>query len=118
MISSAANVATLLSAGSSSVQMTGMASADLAATGSQKGGMSVEQADKVSKDFESMFVGQMLEQMFGDSLGSSAFGDSETSDVYKGMMMDAYGKEIAKSGGIGIADYVKRELLKQQEIAG
>ena len=83
--------------------------------GSQVGSMSTAQIDKVSKDFESMFMGQMLEQMFGDSQGSEAFGGSETNDVYKGLMMDEYGKQITRAGGIGIADYVKRELLKLQE---
>ncbi len=77
--------------------------------------MSNDQIDKVSKDFESMFVGQMLEQMFGDSEGTEAFGDSQSSEVYKGLMMDEYGKQITRSGGIGIADYVKQELLKLQE---
>ncbi len=81
-----------------------------------KAHMNAQQIDAASKDFESMFVGQMMEQMFGDSLGDQAFGDSETGEIYKGLMMDAYGKEIAKSGGIGIASYVKTELLKLQEI--
>jgi flagellar protein FlgJ len=78
--------------------------------------MGMDAINKTANDFESMFVSQMLEQMFGDSIGSEAYGDSETSDVYKSMMMDAYGKEINKSGGIGIADYVRTELLKLQEI--
>lgn len=78
--------------------------------------MSSEQVDKVAKDFESMFMSQMLDQMFGDTSGTEAFGDSETGDIYKSLMMDEYGKQISKAGGIGIADYVKRELLKEQEI--
>ena len=90
-------------------------SAGLAARANIKN-MSAAQIDTVSKDFESMFVSQMLEQMFGDSQGDEAFGSNETSDVYKSMMADQYGKEIAKSGGIGIADYVKHELLKLQEV--
>ncbi len=77
--------------------------------------MTPQQAENAGKDFESMFMGQMLEQMFGDSVGSQAFGDDDSGEIYKGLMMDAYGKEIGKSGGIGIADYVKRELLKLQE---
>jgi Rod binding domain-containing protein len=31
-------------------------------------------------------------------------------------MVEQYGKQISQSGGIGIADYVKRELLKLQEV--
>ena len=89
---------------------------NLAGASGRVGHMTPGQIDKVSKDFESMFVGQMVEQMFGDSMGSEAFGDHETADIYKGMMADAYGKEIAQSGGIGIASYVKNELLKLQEV--
>ena len=77
--------------------------------------MTPQQAEAAGKDFESMFLSQMLEQMFGDSIGDDAFGDADSSDVYKSMMVDAYGKEISRSGGIGIADYVKKELLKLQE---
>jgi len=92
-------------------------SAGLAAmpSAAQVKSMSTDQVDKVSKDFESMFVSQMLEQMFGESEGDEAFGNSETGDVYKGLMMDEYGKQISRAGGIGIADYVKKELLKLQE---
>lgn len=78
--------------------------------------MNDTQIEKTAKDFESMFVAQMLEQMFGESLGDDLFGDKQTDEVYKGLMMEEYGKEIAKAGGIGIADYVKRELLRLQEV--
>ncbi len=83
--------------------------------GSAVKNMSAGQIDMVSKDFESMFIGMMLEQMFGDSLGTESYGDAESADVYKGMMTEAYGKEIAQAGGIGVASYVKSELLKLQE---
>jgi Rod binding domain-containing protein len=87
------------------------------ATG-QAGAMSSAQIDKTSKDFESMFISQMLEPMFGDSEGDEAFGSAESSDVYKGLLMDQYGKLMTQSGGIGVADYVKKELLKLQEHGG
>ena len=58
----------------------------------------------------------MVEQMFGESIGDDAFGSEESQEIYKGMMVQEYGKVITQSGGIGIADYVKRELLKTQEM--
>lgn len=75
-----------------------------------------QKADKTAKDFESLFITQMLEQMFGESVGTELFGDEESSDVYRQLMVEQYGKKISDSGGIGIADYVKRELLKIQEV--
>ena len=72
--------------------------------------------DAAAKDFEALFISQMVENMFGDSVGSEAFGSEESDEVYKGLMVQEYGKMIVNAGGIGIADYVKRELLKQQEV--
>ena len=81
------------------------------------GKLSSAAVKKIAGDFESMFISQMVEQMFtGDSLGGDAFGSPESDEIYKSMMVDEYAKAIVKSGGIGIADYVKRELLKQQEM--
>lgn len=77
--------------------------------------MTDSQIDKVSRDFESLFIGMMLEHMFGDSVGEEAFGDKQSADVYKGMLTEQYGKEIADAGGIGIASYVRAELLRIQE---
>lgn len=80
--------------------------------------MSPEKINEVSKDFESLFISQMVEQMFGESMGSEAFGSEDTDEIYKGLMVKEYGKMIARSGGIGIAQNIKSELLKQQEIHG
>lgn len=94
--------------------------------------MTPERADAVSKDFESLFVSQMMEPMFGDSVGADAFGSEDTDEIYKGLMVKEYGKLIVKSGGIGIASNiynqlmsknglstgVNGELLKQQEYTG
>ena len=77
--------------------------------------MSKDQIDKVSKDFESLFIGMMVEHMFGDSIGDEAYGDKNSSEVYKSLMTENYGKAIAEAGGIGVASYVKTELLKLQE---
>jgi flagellar protein FlgJ len=109
----AVNMATLMTANISSGTTALQASSAAASSGS----LSDQQASKTAKDFEAMFISQMLEPMFGDSLGTESFGDANTKDIYKGMLMDAYGKEIAKAGGIGIAQYIKTELLKLQEIA-
>ena len=80
--------------------------------------MSPEKIEAVSKDFESLFISQMVEQMFGESMGSEAFGSEDTDEIYKGLMVKEYGKMIMESGGIGIAQNIKSELLKQQEYTG
>ncbi len=73
--------------------------------------------DAVSKDFEAVFLTQMLGAMFeGDDM-TAFFGGGSTGEIYKGYLLDQYGKSIAQNGGIGIASAVKQELLKMQEIA-
>lgn len=91
------------------------ASRSAAASLQPKGIMSTAKIDVVAKDFESMFVAQMLGAMFQDST-LNLFGDEDAQEIYKEMMMDAYGKAIVDSGGIGIAPYVKKELLALQEV--
>jgi Rod binding domain-containing protein len=72
--------------------------------------------DTAAKEFESVFMAQMLEHMFdGVSIDPLSEG-SEGEDVYKSWILQQYGKTIADAGGIGIADYVKRELLNLQEV--
>lgn len=72
--------------------------------------------DAAAKDFEAVFLSQMIGHMFSDvSLDPMSEG-SGGEDVYKSWMVEQYGKIIADAGGIGIADYVKRELLKAQEM--
>ena len=69
----------------------------------------------ISTDFEAVFISQMLGQMFsGDEL-TSFFGGGTAGEIYKGFMLDEYGKSMAKAGGIGIAEQIKTELLKLQE---
>lgn len=72
--------------------------------------------DAASKEFETVFLAQMLEHMFeGVSVDPLSAG-SEGEDVYKSWMIQQYGKTLTDAGGIGIADYVKRELLHLQEV--
>jgi flagellar protein FlgJ len=78
---------------------------------SANGELTRESAKKVSIEFEGLFISQMLEHMFsGESLGESLFGNGETDEIYKSMMVEQYSKAIVKSGGIGIADYIERSL--------
>jgi Rod binding domain-containing protein len=36
--------------------------------------------------------------------------------MYRGLLMQEYGKTVARDGGFGIADAVEREMLKMQEV--
>lgn len=76
-----------------------------------------ERARATGKQFEAMFVTQMLNHMFtGLDAEKSYFGGGHAEAMFRPMLMEEYGKMIANRGnGIGLADAVTRTLLAQQE---
>lgn len=71
--------------------------------------------DKTSKDFEAVFLGQMLQPMFNTMEIDPNMGGGSAEEVYRSMLADEYGKLLAKRGSIGIASEVKKEMLRVQE---
>lgn len=70
---------------------------------------------QAAEDFEAVFVAQMLAPMFDTLPTHGTFGGGPGEDIYRSLMVQEYGKAIARSGGVGIADQVERELLRIQE---
>ncbi|MBA5779309.1 rod-binding protein [Stappia sp. F7233] len=77
---------------------------------------SLSTIEKNARDFESVFLNTMLQQMFTGIEDGGAWGGGTGSDAWQGLLIDEYSKAIAGAGGIGIADAVKRELIALQEI--
>ena len=76
----------------------------------------IEQTRKSAQDFEAMTVGQMLQPMFNTvDTSKGLFGGGKGEAAWKPMMVDEMAKMLAKSGGIGIADAVLKEMLHMQE---
>ncbi|MFN3522270.1 MAG: rod-binding protein [Phenylobacterium sp.] len=69
---------------------------------------------KSAEEFEASFLSIMLQQMFKDVQTSKPFGGGDGEEMFKSFMTDAFAKQMAKSGGIGLADTVGREMLKLQ----
>lgn len=76
-------------------------------------------ADKAARQtaeaFEAMFVSQLLGQMFKGVSAAPPFGGGAGEQVYRDMLGEQYAKTIARSGGIGIADDIHRQILAMQE---
>jgi flagellar protein FlgJ len=81
-------------------------------------GASAEKIDAVAHEFEAQFISQMLENMFSGIDTKDGFGGSNEEETYRSMLVNEYGSIIARAGGIGVADHVKREMLRMQEIEG
>jgi Rod binding domain-containing protein len=54
--------------------------------------------------------------MFEGLSSDGPFGGGQAEETYRGLLVDEYGKAIAKSGGVGLADQIAREMLKMQEV--
>lgn len=81
----------------------------------QVAGLDKQAARQAAEQFEAVFLSQMLQPMFETIPTDSFMGGGHAEKVYRGMMVDEMGKQIAKQGGVGIADTVYREILKLQE---
>jgi Rod binding domain-containing protein len=76
------------------------------------------QIDLAAKDFEASFLAEMLRPMFEEvNQPDEMFGGGKGEEVFGGMMVDEYAKTMVASGGIGLASYVREEMIRLQEAA-
>jgi len=72
-----------------------------------------------AQQFESVFLTNMLEEMFAgvqEKEGPLGAGDSQQGQsAWRSILTEEYANTIAKSGGVGVADHVQRELIALQE---
>jgi len=73
-------------------------------------------ARKAAENFESFFLSQTFESMFSGIGTNSLFGGGEGETIYRSLLLQEYSKVAAKSGGVGLADAVQREILRAQEV--
>ena len=79
--------------------------------------MKMMSRDLVSaEEFEAVFLSQMLEPMFKGIETDGMFGGGSSEKIYQSVMLQEYGKALARAGGVGIADAVEREILRLQEV--
>lgn len=70
---------------------------------------------KAAKDFEAVFISQMLNHMFAGVKVDENFGGGQGEEMFRSMMLDEYGKMIADTGQLGIADSMMADMIKMQE---
>lgn len=70
--------------------------------------------DTAAKDFEAMFVTEMMKPMFAQIKPDPRFGGGKGEEIFQGMMLQEYGKMMAETGQLGISDVVKQELIRMQ----
>lgn len=66
--------------------------------------------------FEASFVAQMLRPMFEGVSTEAPFGGGEAEATWRGFLIDEMGKQVARAGGIGVADHVMAQMIRMQEM--
>ena len=70
---------------------------------------------KTAKEFEAMYISQMMRPMFENIEAEEPFGGGQSEKMWKSLQIDEYGKAISNAGGVGMADAVMREMIMLQE---
>lgn len=78
-------------------------------------GVAHGKAKEAAQSFEAFFLSQMLANMFAGVETDPVFGGGPGETMFRSLMIDEYGKSLARAGGIGIADSVMREIVRLQE---
>ena len=79
------------------------------------GGANMKKVKKAAQDFEAFFVGSMMESMTSEMQPDEVFGGGHGEEMWRSMLNQEYGKEVAKGGKLGIASNVMSAMLKMQE---
>ena len=78
----------------------------------------LDEARKVAEEFESYFLGQVLQPLFANLSAEEPFSGGASEEIWRSLQVDEYGKVLARAGGIGLADHVLQQILRVQEIEG
>ncbi len=85
---------------------------------SEVNGNLADKTRQAAVEFEGVTIGELLQPMF-DTIDTSEgmFGGGAAETQFRSLQVLEMGKQIANSGGIGIADSVYKQMLKMQEKA-
>ena len=82
-------------------------------------GASCLQADSAkaahaAKEYEGVFIAQLLGTMFSGIKTDGLFGGGQGEEMFRSLLVDQYAKGITAQGGFGLAAHMQAELLKHQ----
>lgn len=75
------------------------------------------QIAQTAKDFEATFLAQMFNHMFEGTDVAAPFGGGPGEEIWRSVLTDAMAKSVTRAGGVGIADSVRREMLRLQGLS-
>lgn len=70
-------------------------------------------ASKTAREFEAVFLGQMTQLMM-ESVEGCEFSGGHGEAMFRGVLAEKLGTEIASRGGVGLAPAVMEQIIKLQ----
>ena len=73
------------------------------------------QIKETAENFEAFFMTKMMESMFEGISTDGMFGGGHAEKIYRSLLLDEYGKTMAKTGTVGISQSIMDTILDMQE---
>lgn len=70
---------------------------------------------ETAKSFEAVFLGQMTQLMLESVEQDGEFSGGHGEEMFRGVLAEKLGGEIARRGGVGLAPVVLDQILKMQQ---
>jgi flagellar protein FlgJ len=74
------------------------------------------EVENAAQQFESLLLSQMLKSMWQTVPDGGMLSGSREEEIYRDMLSDAMGDEIAKGQGIGVKGVLAKELYKREKL--
>jgi Rod binding domain-containing protein len=71
-------------------------------------------AEKTARDFEAVFLGQMAKLMMESVEVGDQFSGGHGEEMFRGVLAETLGAEMAKGGGVGLAPAVLEQIIRMQ----
>ena len=74
----------------------------------------IDKIKETAKEFEAVFLSQMFNHMFDGIKTDGPFGGGKGEEMFRGLLTQEYGKEMANNGGVGLSDDITRRMIEMQ----
>jgi len=76
--------------------------------------MSAEEAAATAQEFEAVFLGQITRMMLESVEMGDEFSGGSGEEIFRGIMAEKLGTEMARNGGVGLAPVVLDHIIRMQ----
>jgi Rod binding domain-containing protein len=78
----------------------------------------LDQTKAAAKQFEGIFISQMMSHMFEGTEADPMFGGGQGEDMFHSLLVQEYGKQMAQGQGIGISSQLQKMMIEMQQHKG